>query len=255
MVAYRGESFERSSIGRRAGIADGEAVRSGQMLYRPTDHTYNQVSDPDSASNTSHMDTLTDTRTDTEYGSYFNDNMTSLANLNLNLSLHLKLNETPSISTPPAYSDYPYEYDYEYEETAPPTTTVAIPNSATEPVPIYDVAPRISEVIGPYYWVKMAVPKTADKEQLNPFGNSMQNLVQMHRSPFLPQRQWAQPQTATASKVRRGRLTHSCISVNYRFQYGFSDDSSTNHGLTTSPLTSPGTFTCDLTVCYHKILT
>ena len=203
------------------------------------------------------MDTLTDTRTDTEYGSYFNDNMTSLANLNLNLSLHLKLNETPSISTPPAYSDYPYEYDYEYEETAAPTTTVAIPNSATEPVPVpdYDVAPRISEVIGPYYWVKMAVPKTADKEQLNPFGNSMQNLVQMHRSPFLPQRQWAQPQTATASKVRRGRLTHSCISVNYRFQYGFSDDSSTNNGLTTSPLTSPGTFTCDLTVCYHKILT
>ena len=165
------------------------------MMYFSPGRTNNQVSDPDSdpdsTSNSSRMDTLTDTRTDTEYGSYVNDNMTSSANLNLNLSLHLKLNETPSISTPPAYA---YEYDYEYEETTPPTTTVAIPK-------YYDVAPRISEVIGPYYWVKMAVPKSSDQEQLNTFWNSMQNLVQLQSSPFLPQRQWAQPQTTTASKV------------------------------------------------------
>ena len=159
------------------------------MRYLLPDPAYNQVSDPESSNSSSYAAP--------EHGPVYNDSLTSATNLNLSLILNLRLNQTATTSPPPSYYDYVYEYDYdEYEDATSTATTTAVPmpNSvATEPlIPDYEPRPQISEVMGPYFWVKMAIPKAADKDQLGMFWDSLQD---MYKNAFT--RQGAPPPTAT----------------------------------------------------------
>ena len=159
-----------------------EAVKGGQMRYLLPDPAYNQVSDAESSNSSSNAAP--------ELGSFYNDSLTSATNLNLSLILNLKLNQTATTSPPPSYYDYVYEYDdYDYEETTPTITTMA---GTSPPVPDHEAGPRIGEVMGPYYLVKMA----ADKEQLGMLWNSLKD---MYTNQFT--RPWAQAQPPTATEV------------------------------------------------------
>ena len=81
--------------------------------------------------------------------------------------------------------------NHDSEKTTPTTTAaVVVPKAAAAPVPDYKPGPRITQVEGPYYWVKMEIPKSANKEQLDIFGSSALS------------RQWTHPPTATEMETR-----------------------------------------------------